>query len=283
MRLVLSLLSVFTLFQSVHAEIVVDFESFALSGVGYFNGPTSNAVATPGPFGGTDRVGTFAVNDVEFSNSNNDLFGSWDGFSVSNHTDTTTPGFGNQYSSRAGSGASSSSKYAVAYNSGYFNLSSDTRLSSVAVTNTTYAALSMQNGDMFAKKFGGLSGNDGDFFRVTFNGFDGLSGVGNSVGAVAVDLADFTFTDNTEDYILSNWLTVDLSSIASARSVVLDFSSSDSSGGFINTPTYVALDNLTLTAVPEPGSLALLGIVGSGAAMCRKRKKIRVKDRSTHD
>ncbi|AMV31565.1 PEP-CTERM motif protein [Pirellula sp. SH-Sr6A] len=273
MRLAFAMILVVSLTQLGRADIVVDFEGFPLNGSGVFNGPTSNAISTPGPFGGNDRNGTFAVSGVEFFNSNNDLYGSWRGFAVSNHTDTTTPGFSNQYSSFAGTGANGSSKYAVAYADGaFFNLPSSTLLSSVSLANTTYAALSMQTGDSFAKNFGGVSGNDPDFFRVSLSGFDGLNGTGNSIGSVTVNLADFTFADNSQDFILSNWLTVDLSSIANSRSVSLSSASSDVGAFGINTPTYVAFDNLTITAVPEPSSFALLGIAGTGIALWRRRR-----------
>jgi hypothetical protein len=177
----------------------------------------------------------------------------------------------NQYAAFPGGGANGSRNYAIAYNNGaYFNLPNETRLSSVSLANSTYTALSMRNGDAFSKKFGGASGNDPDFFRVSLNGFDGLAGTGSLLGSITIPLADFTFADNSQDYILADWLTVDLSSIAAARSVALSFSSSDVGAFGINTPTYVALDNLILTVVPEPSSAVLLVLLGAGAALRRR-------------
>ena len=56
------------------------------------------------------------------------------------------------------------------------------------ITNTTYAALSMLNGDGFAKKFGGDSGNDADWFLLSISGT-------NSAQSNRVDfyLADYRF------------------------------------------------------------------------------------------
>ncbi|MDP2337269.1 MAG: DUF4465 domain-containing protein, partial [Bacteroidota bacterium] len=63
------------------------------------------------------------------------------------------------------------------------------------VTNSTYAYLSMKNGDPFAKKFGGPSGNDNDWLILTIEGFDS----GNKLtGKVETFLADFAFSFNTE-------------------------------------------------------------------------------------
>ena len=76
-------------------------------------------------------------------------------------TDTTTPGYDNQFSAITGDGADGSATYAVAYTTGFTaasqaEFSTPATVSGVYITNTTYAALSMLNGDAFAKKFGGV-------------------------------------------------------------------------------------------------------------------------------
>ena len=110
---------------------------------------------------GADGSGGFTSGTVGFNNGYTDWGGgsySWFGWAYSNKTDTTTPGFGNQFSAYAGSGAGNSATYGVAYGgfgggpeihipAGYY-------LTSAMITNTTYAALSMLNGDPFTKKFG---------------------------------------------------------------------------------------------------------------------------------
>lgn len=218
-----------------------------------------------------------------FNNTYNSSFGGfWNGWSYSNVVNTTSAGFTNQYASIAGGGSNgvggavAGQNYAMASGSGsYFNLPTNMRLVSVDLTNATYAALSMQNGDSFAKKFGGPSGNDPDLFGVTLRGFDNTNGTGNSVGAVNVNLSDFRFSNNTQDFILNRWINVDLSNISNARSVSLDFFSTDSGAFGINTPTYLALDNLRIVAVPEPSSLALLSLIATAVWFRRRRYTFR--------
>ena len=232
--------------QTVDFEDLTTFTGDSLEGGGqFYNGNDGS---------GTTNSDGWTSGGVTFGNSYNGdslpAFDFWSGWSYSNVVNTTSPGFTNQYASFPGGGSDGSGGvdvggiYAVASGGAYFNLPANTLLSSVDLTNNTYAALSMRDGDSFAKKFGGETGDDPDFFRVTLNGFDGMDGTGTSVGSVTVDLADFTFDDNAQDYTLDRWLTVDLSSIAAARSVSLAFESSDTGTFGINTPTYVALDNL---------------------------------------
>ena len=216
---------------------------------------------------------------VFFNNTYNSNFGGfWNGWSYSNVVNTTTVGFTNQYAAFPGGGSSgvggiaAGQKYAMASGSGaYFNLPTNMRLLSVDLTNATYAALSMQNGDSFAKKFGGATGNDPDLFGVSLRGFDNVGGTGNAIGSVNVNLGDFRFANNSQDYILNSWINVDLASIADARSVSLSFFSTDTGAFGINTPTYLALDNLRITAVPEPSSLAMLVLIAATVVVASAR------------
>ena len=113
---------------------------------------------------------------VFFNNAYDNSFGSyWEGWSYSTISNTTTPGPGNQYASWPGGGSNgaggvvSSGTYAVAFAGNFltaapfFNLPVGALLQSVEVANTTYAALSMRNGDAFAKKFGDPPGG-----RISF-------------------------------------------------------------------------------------------------------------------
>ena len=154
-----------------------------------------------------DGYGADATGDPWFSKSaefNTGMFtGGW---SYSNVDDTTTAGAANQWAAFTGSDFSGSGNYALANsfvpNSAFINLPENMDLQSVQITNSTYAAISMRDGDSFAKKFGGDSGDDPDFFKLTINGFDGLDASGNLLGSVEFYLADYRFADNNLDYIV---------------------------------------------------------------------------------
>ncbi len=285
MQKVLVIILSFAMFSAAGRQTIADIV-VALEDLTQFTGDSPDG---GGQFyNGNDGSGTndngWSSGGVFFNNSYTDAgaFDFWSGWSYSNVVNTTDPGFTNQYASWPGGGANGSGginpgeNYAVAFGgSAYFNLPTNTSLSSVELSNNTYAALSMLNGDSFAKKFGGATGDDPDFFRVILTGFDdvdGFDGTGGAVGSVTVNLADYTFADNSQDYILGDWLEVDLSSLSNVRSVAIEFESSDVGQFGINTPTYVALDNLTLTAIPEPNSVALLGLSAIGFLIQRRNR-----------
>jgi hypothetical protein len=263
------LISLIALAPAAARAQVIDFEDLPVPPGGYYNG--------------SDGAGGFTSRGARFNNSYSGGFAS--GWSYSRVTDVTTPGFGNQYSaySLPAGGGDASPTYGVANNFNYsgptvqdttvalINLPPGTRPASMRVTNSTYAALSMKNGDSFAKKFGGPSGNDPDFFRLTIQGRDA---VGALTGSVDFYLADYRFADHSQDYIVSQWTTVNLSGLPAATSeLTFRLTSSDVGQFGMNTPAYFALDNLVVTPVPEPGALALAGLAaGLGARRVVRRK-----------
>ena len=136
-------------------------------------------------------------------------------------------------------------------------------------TNTTYAALSMRDGDAFAKKFGGDTGDDPDFFILTLQGF--LGGVaGNTVD---FPLADYRFADNSQNYILDEWTWLGFSELGTFDEIQFSFASSDVSvfngDEYINTPQYFAMDSMV---IPEPTTATLLLLPAIAFAARRRRR-----------
>jgi hypothetical protein len=217
---------------------VIDFEDLTLSPNSFYNG--------------SDNAGGFTSRGAFFPNSYNSTYQSWSGWSYSNTTDTTTPGFTNQYSAITGSGFDGpNSNYAVAFtfNPGdaYINLPTGTTPKSIRITNTTYAVQSMLNGDQFAKKFGGVSGNDPDFFLLTITGLNDANQV---IGTVNFYLADYRFTNNSQDYILTKWRRINLSGLSGATKLSFSLTSSDNGPYGMNTPAYFAADYLEVVPLP---------------------------------
>lgn len=251
---------------------VVTFEGLPLGNPGT-DGSTQYGSTGTYYWNGSSGSGNFTTQNATFLNSYDTTFGSWEGFAYSNTTNTTTGGFGNQYSAFAGSGQGGSAKYAVGYQPyvGEWSITFDAVEDfgtgrGLFATNTTYAGLDMANGSGFSKKFGGASGDDPDWFKLTINGWNGAA----STGAIDFYLADFRFSNNSQDYILSSWAFVNLSSLGAVNKLTFGLSSSDNSFGFMNTPAYFALDNLG--AIPEPTSL-LLTAMGLGLWAFRRQRK----------
>jgi len=245
----------------------------------FYNGSSAARVGQPTNF--TSHTATFSN---QFTN-----FGGgccWQGWADSQTTDTTTPGFVNQYSAIAGSGAFGSRTYGVAFTGGQVGAQADVSritfaapvsLKGAYFTNTTYAALSMRDGDSFAKKFGGPSGNDPDYFILTITGRDSQNAV---TGSVEFALADYRFADPALDYIVSNWTFVDLSSLGEVAALEFSLDSSDQSFGFLNTPSYFAMDNLTFTHDP---SVVKDEIAEHRALAASKRAEAETEDRAADE
>lgn len=205
---------------------------------------------------GSDLSGGFKSGEAWFYNSYNADWGSWSGFSYTNMTDDTTAGWGNQYSAITAGGVNLSANYATAYAGSPASVKllsglAGSVLKGVFITNSTYAALSMENGDAYAKKFGGTDGTDPDFFLLTIKGYSQTV----MTDSVNFYLADFRSDDPQKDYILKNWAWVDLQSLGAVDSLTFELHSSDVGDYGMNTPAYFCMDNLNdITNGIEPHS-----------------------------
>lgn len=189
---------------------------------------------------------------------------SWSAFAYSNMTDTTTPGYTNQYSVYAGV-AYSGENFGVGYYTTWGGLtptvtfSRETAPLSLQMTNITYAALSMKNGDGFAPPMA-----EGDWFKVTISAKDDQ---GQATGTpIDVILGEYQVGGSLN--VVDEWMNVDLAGLGNeVKTIEFTVSSWDASTGYEGYwPTYFAVDN-----VPEPATLALLA--AGGAVMLRRRRK----------
>ncbi|MCB0685231.1 MAG: DUF4465 domain-containing protein [Saprospiraceae bacterium] len=218
----------------LEGQVIADFEEFNLPEDAYDNG--------------SNGEGGFASGGIYLPNSYSADFDAWTGWALSTVRDSLTPGFQNQYATIAGGGAENSKVYAVGYAFDpiviHLQDQSET-LEGIYVSNATYPYLSMRDGDAFSKKFGGVSGSDPDFFRMTFRKYqDGLI----SEDSIDFYLADFRFENSAEDYIVDDWVYIDLSSFGQMDSLSISLSSSDVGVFGMNTPAYFCVDRIVTEA-----------------------------------
>ena len=179
------------------------------------------------------------LSDVDFYNYFDAVWSSWEGFAVSKNTDQLTAGYGNQYSVYASSGANGSEKFAVAFAG--FNQVTNCRFvgnqefifKSLMINNTTYAALSIKNGDDYSKKF-----ESDDWFKIILTGFDAK---GKQTGKVEFYLADFR---NGKSFICQEWTMVDLAGLGKVNKIEFTFESTDNGEYGMNTPAYACMDDI---------------------------------------
>jgi len=226
---------------------IVDFEDLPLASESYWNG--------------ADSSGGFTSGGAHFNNNYDTTYSSWDGFAYSNITDTAASGYAAQYNAIPGSGQAGSANYAVSYvgwmGPPTMTLTTPMIVDGLYVTNTNYAYYSMNDGDMFAKQFGGATGDDEDWFLLTITG---KNTAGDPTGAVDFYLADFRSADNAEDYILDTWQFIDTTSLGAVKSLEFTLTSSDVGDWGMNTPGSFAIDTVipasAITVSPGSNSIS---------------------------
>jgi len=197
---------------------------------------------------GSDESGQFITGPARFFNAYSTEYFSWSGWAYSSTSDVSTPGYMNQYSAITGEGFHGPEAFNQVY--GVSNLYGPSIIDFTAekahavdgffVTNSSYTALSMLEGDMFAKAFGGVDGSDPDYFKLLVWGMV----KGEATDSVEFYLADYRFDNTAEDYIIKTWQWVDLSSLGQVDSLMFGLESSDNGDWGMNTPAYFCLDNL---------------------------------------
>jgi len=209
---------------------------------------------------GSDESGMFQSSSLTFSNIYYPDWSSWFGFAYSKETDNTTEGWANQYSAFAGSGAVDSENYAVWNQNGTITFEQTSIVESIMVTNTTYAAISMRDGDAFGKQFGSTTDANGDddgtngedWFRLIIFGWDNEAEMTDSI---VFYLADYRFTDDLDDYIIDTWESINLTSLGEVNQLTFRLESSDVGDWGMNTPNYFALDNIVYEEVESTATI----------------------------
>lgn len=251
---------------------VIDFEDVIFTG---------NWMSTPSIDGQNDWRSNDVVN-FYFDSSYGGY--SWNGFKASRATVNTPKNYTNDCCSVMGGGSGGSSQYAVLYafttdfnyTTNYsFLFDNEVVVESIDITNTAYAWNSLSQGDGFAKSIYTVSGEA--YFSLFIRGIksDGYTDY------LEITLASKNSTGDV--FILDSWDTFSLTAINDIEGGIygLDMylgSSQNLAGSYgINTPTYVAFDNIVYSSIPEPATYAvLLGILALGFVSYKnkKRKKI---------
>lgn len=220
------------------AQTTTDFEDLGLN-VGEFSNQAPDDI--------------FVSGNVSLSNNYNEIYDYWEGWAISATTDVSTTTISNQYSSAAGAGVNGSTTYALTYafSEQRIALTGDAigkPVISMYVTNNTFTYFNILNGGSPGKRFGGETGDDPDFFLLTVQGE--LAGIRTSE-VVEFYLADYRFADNSQDYIVSDWNLIDLTSLGNVDNLIVSLTSSDNGGFGMNTPAYVCVDDITTSNMPS--------------------------------
>jgi hypothetical protein len=224
---VAAILSLQSCDKTKYYQLTIDFSQVTLNEHGYWNG--------------SDGSGEMFMIMLYLNNHYISDWDYWEGFAFSNNYDTQTPGWANQYSAYIPNGDTNNT-FAIAHvnnlsgsNSAVINFSDESNVISAKFANSTYAYLSMLNGDEYAKKF-----EEGDWLKLQIVGYDIND---NEVGSVDFYLADFR---SPNSYIIDQWTKVNLSSLSNVMKLVFNMSSSDNDPTYgMNTPAYFCMDDFT--------------------------------------
>lgn len=121
--------------------------------------------------------------------------------------------------------------FAVVNGTAYMTLKTAKVIKSIDVMNTTYALNVIKNGNEAAKALVEV----GSYFEVQVEGYKAKT----LTSTVSIDLA-------RDGKAVEDWKTIDMSGLEAVDSVVFKFYGSDASSYGVNTPAYMAIDNIVI-------------------------------------
>ena len=239
--------------------ITVDFESTGVplntTNNFAFQGPfPDNQIVSPTSTRGTLTTQGLTINN-EFVPANAPFIDFFNAFAISQRTNVSSaPLFadGNPTVSASGDGADQSDTWVVAYDSNGFgpapvlDVGTLSTIDSLMINNTAFASFDIN--ETF-----GLRSRD-EFFSVRFTDLD-------EGDFEEVPLATYTAASQVTS-IVSDWTHVDLESLDASR-IGISLAGSVSNEFGLLTPTYVAIDSVVVTTVPEPASGFAIIAIGS--------------------
>lgn len=230
------------------SAFIVDFEGSVPAGPEYLNGseqPLGTSYSFSTPFG-----------PVIFPNFFDTLYGGFwvQGWALSRRADSSTANVSNVYGVKAFTGNGGSGTFAVGLSMARLRtnmLAPGSRVKSLYVTNTTWNYESMRQGLGTSKIFGGLDGTEPDYFKLVVKRYVG--GVLQADSA-EIYLADYRFPGaSSQDYILKDWIKLELNLPAPMDSLLFILRSSDVGLFGMNTPPYFAIDDVEVEGAPVSG------------------------------
>lgn len=184
------------------------------------------------------------------------------GSAYTNVKDSTNGNYSNLYGCIAYNGYNNSNYYVTLQNYATIVLKSPYQIvDGFYITNTTYAAKVVKYGNMFSRPFGDTTGTGcgcpqgsyPDWFKVVVRGYKNGAMLNDSVEFY---LADYRFSNSSQDYIVWNWQWVNCNTLGQVDSIQFFMSSSDTGPWGMNTPAFFSIDNFTTSGTAGIASIS---------------------------
>ena len=242
--------------------LVADFENLYLAENSHWRGPDTKGDIEEGLYGDDQYQGSFLSGSYKFSNNYSIDWGSWSGFSYSNHAGTTFASYTtDQWNSCVGKGYNDSENYAVFFEDAYapmtvsvLNNPEGEQLSGFYITNAAVTVNSILNGDgqTGEKDANGnsVAGDQGfyqsDYLKLIITADD------DNNRTIEYYLADYRSENADEHYYVNDWQWVDLSSLGTVKELSFHLEASRSNAWGYTTPLYFCMDDFNGEAPAVP-------------------------------